>query len=234
MAKIKDEIRKIAEEVADEKISEIPPTEFPKVQKVEVSNFPPSKAPVVNVAAPVVKIEKSDPPIVNVETPDVIVPENKSSNKILEEIRELLNRDNTEHFENLERAVRESGGVFRGGAVGPQKKFVMDSTGKVINPSVSDPTGREDTPETYESTSFTSEDSPATLDFNTDLGRNATEFTVINDGAGDFTVSVLTTGAVFGDEHTMKNGETYSIDNISVDSLRITHVADSAYRAIAI
>lgn len=91
-----------------------------------------------------------------------------------------------------------------------------------------------DTPKIFEDTSFVSGDSPATLDINAALGRNATEFTVINDGAGDFTVSISNDGAAFGDEHTMKNGETYSIENISVDSIRITHVADSAYRVVAI
>ena len=91
-----------------------------------------------------------------------------------------------------------------------------------------------DTPKIFEDTSFVLEDSPATLDVNAALGRNATEFTVINDGAGDFTVSISNDGVAFGDEHTMKNGETYSIENISVDSIRITWVADSAYRVVAI
>ena len=91
-----------------------------------------------------------------------------------------------------------------------------------------------DTPKIFEDTSFVLGDSPATLDVNAALGRNATEFTVINDGAGDFTVSISNDGVAFGDEHTMKNGETYSIENISVDSIRITHVADSAYRVVAI
>jgi len=93
---------------------------------------------------------------------------------------------------------------------------------------------RIDTPETFIDTSFVSGDSPVTLDLNTALGRNATEFTVINDGAGDFTVALSEDGAVFGDEHTMKNGETYSLIEISVDSIRITHVNDSAFRVIAL
>ena len=93
---------------------------------------------------------------------------------------------------------------------------------------------RTDTPKTFEDTSFVSGDSPATLDANTALGRDATEFTVLNDGAGDFTVSVFSDGAVFGDEHTVKNGETYSIDRIEVDSIRITHVSDSSYRVIVL
>lgn len=96
------------------------------------------------------------------------------------------------------------------------------------------PGGREDTPVTFENTNFVEEDSPAILDINAVLGRNATEFSVINDGAGNFTVAISNDGSVFGDEHTMKNGETYAISNISIDSIRITRVADSAYRVIAL
>jgi len=88
-------------------------------------------------------------------------------------------------------------------------------------------------PVTFKDTSFLTGDSPAALDLNTPLLRNATEFTVINDGAGNFTVSLSEDGSVFGDEHTMKNGETYSLENQSVDTLRITYVTDSAYRVIA-
>ena len=49
-----------------------------------------------------------------------------------------------------------------------------------------------------------------------------------------FTVALSVDGSTFGDEYTMKNGETFTLDKISVDSIRITHVADSAYRVIAI
>ena len=93
---------------------------------------------------------------------------------------------------------------------------------------------RKESPQTFEDTSFVDGDSPATLDINAALGRNATEFTVINDGAGNFTVALSQDGTIFGDEHTMKNGETYSLEKVSVDKIRITHVADSAYRVIAI
>lgn len=93
---------------------------------------------------------------------------------------------------------------------------------------------RVDTPETFEDTAFVVGDSPVTLDINTALGRNATEFIVLNDGAGNFTVSISNDGAVFGDEHTLKSGEDYSLQDVSVDSIRITHVSDSAFRVIAI
>jgi len=91
-----------------------------------------------------------------------------------------------------------------------------------------------DNPETFEDTSFLTGDSPVTLDLNTALGRNATQFSIQNDGSGDFTVSLSTNGATFGDEKTVKDGEVYEGDNISVDSIRITWVANSAYRVTAL
>jgi hypothetical protein len=89
-------------------------------------------------------------------------------------------------------------------------------------------------PQTFEDTSFVVGDSPVILDVNTALSRNATQITIINDGAGSFTVALSNDGASFGDEHTMNNGEVYSFENLSVDSIRITHVADSAYRVVVI
>lgn len=92
-----------------------------------------------------------------------------------------------------------------------------------------------DTPETFKDTSFVSGDSPVTLDINTALGRNATRFAVHCDGTGNIDVQLSTDGAVFGDTHTMKNGEVWTLDNISVDSIKITHTGtDSSYRVWAI
>lgn len=91
-----------------------------------------------------------------------------------------------------------------------------------------------DTPEFFEDTSFVTGDSPVTLDCNTALGRNATEGYIINDGPGNFTASFSTDGAAFGDEITMKENEKISFEDITVDSLRLTWVADSAYRASVI
>jgi len=91
-----------------------------------------------------------------------------------------------------------------------------------------------DTPEFFEDTSFVTGDSPATLDINTALGRNATEGYIVNDGAGNFTVAFSTDGSAFGDAITMKANEVLKFENISVDSIRITWIADSAYRLSAI
>lgn len=88
----------------------------------------------------------------------------------------------------------------------------------------------DNTPETFEDDNFILSDSPVILDCNTALGRNATQFNIQNDGAGSFTVSVSTNGLLYGDEKTVKNGEIYAIEGLSVDSIRITHIANSAYR----
>ncbi len=91
-----------------------------------------------------------------------------------------------------------------------------------------------DTPEFFEDTSFVTGDSPATLDVNTALGRNATKGYIVNDGAGDFTVAFSIDGSAFGDAITMKKNEILNFGNISVDSLKITWVADSSYRVSVI
>ena len=95
-------------------------------------------------------------------------------------------------------------------------------------------TGVEDTPEFFEDTSFVTGDSPVSLDINTALGRNAKTGWVKNDGNGNFTISFSINGADFGDEITMKTGEVFSFDNQSVDTIKITWVADSAYRVSAV
>ncbi len=92
-----------------------------------------------------------------------------------------------------------------------------------------------DTPEAFKDTSFVAGDSPATIDINAALGRNATEGYIINDGAGDFDVAFSIDGTTFGDNNTMKKNEIIYFDDISVDSLKITHSGtDSAYRVSAI
>ena len=69
---------------------------------------------------------------------------------------------------------------------------------------------------------------------NTGLGRNGTQFSVQNDGSGNFTVATSNDGSIFGNEKTVQNGEVYAIDDLSIDTIRITHVADSAYRVVAL
>jgi len=83
-------------------------------------------------------------------------------------------------------------------------------------------------------TSFVSGDSPVTLDINAALGRNAEMGFIICDGLGDFTIELSDDGSSFGSAFTLKDGETFSIEGMSVDSIRITHSGtDSAYRVFA-
>lgn len=91
-----------------------------------------------------------------------------------------------------------------------------------------------DTSEFFEDTNFVAGDSPVILDLNTALGRNSTTGHITNDGAGNFTYAESNDGVAFGDEVTLKPGETDHWEDISLDSMRITHIADSAYRIKAI
>lgn len=91
-----------------------------------------------------------------------------------------------------------------------------------------------DTPEFLEDASFVTGDSPVTLDLNAALGRNSKSGYITNDGDGNFTYSFSTDGSAFGDAITLKPGETDHWKDISVDSIKITWVADSSYRVVFI
>jgi len=85
---------------------------------------------------------------------------------------------------------------------------------------------------TYEDTSFLTGDSPAVHDVNTDLGRNARDGYLINDGAGNFTVEVSNDGDTYGGAHTVKGGEIMRLKGLNVDRIRVTWIANSAYRIL--
>lgn len=87
---------------------------------------------------------------------------------------------------------------------------------------------------TYEDT-LTVDNSPVTVDFNDDTGRNAVEGWIINDGAGTLTVAVSRRGLVFGDAFTVKKGETVDFLRLDIDSLKLTHSGtDADYRIFLI
>ena len=86
----------------------------------------------------------------------------------------------------------------------------------------------------YEDTSFVTGDSPVTLDVNADLGRNAIDGFIINDGAGNFTVAISDDGTTFGDALTMKDGEIMSLTNLDIDKIKITWATNSAYRVFVV
>jgi len=86
----------------------------------------------------------------------------------------------------------------------------------------------------YEGT-LTAGNSPLTLDFNADAGRNGLDGWVTCDGTGDILVEFSRDGATFGDPWTMKEGENTQLRNFDVDSIRLTRIsADSNYRVVLI
>jgi hypothetical protein len=89
-------------------------------------------------------------------------------------------------------------------------------------------------PASFEDANFLTGDSPATLDVNTALGRNGVDGYVVNDGDGNFTVAVSNNGTNFSGEITLKEGDVMSLTNLDVDTLRITWVANSAYRVVVV
>jgi hypothetical protein len=86
----------------------------------------------------------------------------------------------------------------------------------------------------YEDTNFVTGDSPVTIDFNADAGRNSKEGWVTCDGPGNILVAFSRDGITFGDDWTVKAGESTNLTNFDVDTLRITWVTDSAYRVVLI
>jgi len=86
----------------------------------------------------------------------------------------------------------------------------------------------------YEDTSFLTGDSPAVHDVNTDLGRSGRDGFLINDGAGSFTIEISDEGTTYGGSHTVKAGEILKMKGIDIDKIRLTWIANSAYRIFVI
>lgn len=86
----------------------------------------------------------------------------------------------------------------------------------------------------YEDTSFVTGDSPIVLDVNTDLGRNATDGNIINDGDGNILVEISNNGTNYGFQHTLQKGDELELTNLNVDKIRLTWVSDSSYRILVV
>lgn len=83
-------------------------------------------------------------------------------------------------------------------------------------------------------TSFVVGDSPATIDINAALSRNADVGYVTCDGLGNIIINLSENGSTYGNNITLKDGESFSFEGMNVDSVKITHSgADSAYRVFA-
>ena len=89
----------------------------------------------------------------------------------------------------------------------------------------------------YENAAFVVGQSPVLIDFNTDAGRNAKQGWITCDGiagVGNIQVAFSRDGVTFGDNWTMQPGEGTNLESFDIDTLRITWVADSAYRVVLI
>lgn len=85
--------------------------------------------------------------------------------------------------------------------------------------------------QTYEDTSFTAGDSPAVHDFYTDSGgKYAVDGYIICDGDGAIQVDYTRDGITYGDKWTMKTGEKVALLRLDIKKIRVTFVANSAYR----
>lgn len=83
---------------------------------------------------------------------------------------------------------------------------------------------------TFEDSAFVVGDSPVVLNFNAAAGRNSVDGYVICDGVGGMIVDFSRDGITYGGAWTMYSGEMIGVRNYDIHSLRITYVADSAYR----
>lgn len=82
----------------------------------------------------------------------------------------------------------------------------------------------------YEDANFVVGDSPAVHDFYSDTGRYAIDGWIVCDGDGDIQVDYTRDGITYGSKWTMKKNETVDLLRLDIKKIRITHVADSAYR----
>ena len=84
-----------------------------------------------------------------------------------------------------------------------------------------------------EDSNFIVGDSPATLDVNATLGRNAQRGYINIYGNGDVLIEISEDGAVFGTQWTLKAGDVFNVEGFNIDSIRLTHSGtDSAYTVV--
>jgi hypothetical protein len=86
----------------------------------------------------------------------------------------------------------------------------------------------------YEDTSFVEADSPKTLDVYTDLGRHGHAGYIVNDGAGDIIVEIEDPDAGWGGQHTLEEDEVFDLYMLDIKQIRLTWVANSAYRVMVV
>ena len=118
--------------------------------------------------------------------------------------------------------------------------MVTPKSSSTLGPFQKDPNAVSDTDTTrgrsvsYEDTSFVTGDSPVVLDINSDLSRNGRDGYIVNDGNGNFTVEISDNGTDYDGAHTLKESEVLNLKGLDIDKIRITWVANSAYRVFVI
>ena len=90
--------------------------------------------------------------------------------------------------------------------------------------------------QSFEDSNFVAGDSPVTLDVAGELTRPSDTGYIVCDGAGNIQVEVaVTSGNLFGDPFTLKQGEVATLDGSRVQKIRITHLgSDSSYRIVCV
>lgn len=83
---------------------------------------------------------------------------------------------------------------------------------------------------TYEDANFIEGDSPVVHSAFADMGRIATRGYIICDGAGAIQVDISRDGINYDAKWTMKANEKVSLDGMYINKIRVTWVANSAYR----
>lgn len=84
----------------------------------------------------------------------------------------------------------------------------------------------------YEDSSFSSGDSPAVLDVATDLGRDGHKGYLQNSGPGSIRVEISFDGTNYGGQHTVKEGETLTLNDLFIKKIRLTYVSPTEYRVL--
>lgn len=86
--------------------------------------------------------------------------------------------------------------------------------------------------QSYEDTNFVAGDSPRVIEVRNDLGNKPGQAGwFINDGAGDINMEIQNNEqSIYGDAFTTKSGEMFQLNSLNIRRVRLTWVADSAYR----
>lgn len=138
----------LSEELADLVKENVP--EAPELQKVEVTNWPDTPAPVVNVTVPEVKVPEIKVPepkvTVNIpEQPAPIVEVNTDLSEVVAQLADvsnklsqILSKESPEFdYKEFERIAKANKSEYKGGAIGPSKVFstirATQDSGRIVD-----------------------------------------------------------------------------------------------------